>query len=380
LRHFERQDIKRRLGAPFFRVLCERAGGDRIIACLARFLIKLTYYPISPMANVSTVFARSARKIVEAAASGGNTHHLLRTVGLDREAIDDPSLRIPYADMMMLSEHAARMTKDPAFGLHVGERVEQREYGIVGASVMTSATLGDALRTLVRFLPVWTNVGFFKLDVEGPVAHFQWQFSDRSLPDARHDCETTMATVARFNRFSDGARWRPREVWFQHAKPRNTDEHARIFRAPVRFGMPANALLLDRRLLNLPLSTADPDAHALIVESAENLLAEAGGQASFSQSVLSFIRQRLNSGNFDLEDAAQQLGVSRRTLQRKLEQESSSYRNLVQQARQELSQYLLLGDDRTVTETAYALGYSEPSVFHRAFHKWHGMPPGAYRG
>lgn len=331
------------------------------------------------MSHVSTVFARSARKIAKAVAVRGNPGQLLRTVGLDRDAIDDPSLRIPYADMMMLAEHAARMTNDPAFGLHVGERVNMREYGVIGESIVTSANLGEALRSLVRYLPIWTNVGAFSLEVEGPVAHFQWEFSDRSLPEPRQDCEMTLATLARFNRTSVGIHCKPREVWFQHPKPRDTTEHARIFGAPIRFGMPSNALLLDKRLLDIPLSTADPDVHTVMKKAAEQLLAETSGEANFSQCVLTFIRRELSRGNFDLEATARHLGVSRRTLQRRLDQESCSYRQLVQQARQDLSQYLLRGVESSATETAYALGYSEPSAFQHAFQRWCGMSPGAYR-
>jgi AraC-like DNA-binding protein len=331
------------------------------------------------MSNVPTVVARSVGKIANTVRLSGGTDHLLRTVGLDREAIDDPALRIPYADMMMLSEHAARMTKDAAFGLHVGERVQMQEYGVVGRAVVTSSTLGEGLRSLVRYLPIWTNVGVFRLDIEGSVAHFQWQYSHSSLPEPRHDCEMSMATVVGLNRLSTGAGWKPREVWFQHAKPKDTSEHSRIFRAPVRFGMPANALLLDRQALDVPLRTARYGPHRAITSAAEQLLPKAWAEASFSQGILSFIRQNLSSGAFDLEAAARDLGISRRTLQRKLREESCSYRQLVQQARRDLSQYLLLDTPATATATAYALGYSEPSVFQRAFHKWHGKPPGRYR-
>ncbi len=244
--------------------------------------------------------------------------------------------------------------------------------------MITSSTLGEALRCLVRYLPIWTNVGVFKLDVEGSVAHFQWEYSQSSIPEPRHDCEMSMATLMQLNHFRAGAEWTPREVWFQHAKPKDTSEHARIFRAPVRFGMPTNALLLDSRLLDTPLRTARPHLHRAITESAEQFLARASGEASFSQSVLSFVRQRLNSGDFDLDSAARHFGMSRRTLQRKLRQADISLRSLVQQARRDLSQHLLLDAGMTATETAYALGYSEPSIFHRAFQKWHGMPPGAF--
>ncbi|MGD0544292.1 MAG: AraC family transcriptional regulator [Candidatus Acidiferrales bacterium] len=330
------------------------------------------------MSNVSTVFAISARKIADAVATRANTDHLLGSVSLDRDALDDSSLRIPYADMMLLSEYAARMTKDTAFGLHVGEKVDQEEYGVVGYSVTTSSTLGQALRSLVRYLPIWTNVGVFKLDIEGSVAHFQWEYSDPSLPEPRHDCEMSMATVARFSRLTSSSSWAPREVWFRHAKPRDTSEHSRIFRAPVRFGMPANSVLLDTPLLCLPLKNAKPFSHSAITALAEQLLAQTAGVASFSQSVLSFIRQRLSYGEFDVETVARYFGVSQRTYQRQLQKEGSSHRNLVQQARRELSQHLLLDAHMTATETAQVLGYAEHSVFHRAFRRWHGLPPGAF--
>src|ERR1700722_1952731 len=331
------------------------------------------------MSNNPTVFARSVRKIMEAAAPYGRVRNLLRTAGLDREAIQDPALKIPYADMMMLTELAARAAKDGAFGLHVGEHVDQCSYGIVGRAVMTSPTLGDALHALALYLPIWTDVGSFQLNLDRSVAHFQWQYSNCSLPESRHDCEMTMATVVRFNRLSRGATWQPREVWFQHAKPRDVSEHARIFRAPVRFGMPTNALLLDRRLLTIPLKDSNPLLHKVTIEAAEHLLLAASTEVNISHSVGSFIRQNLSSGEVCLEHAARHLNLSRRTLQRKLRQESSSHRNLVEQARRDLSRYLLLSTDATVTEVAYALGFSEPSAFHHAFQKWHGTQPLAYR-
>jgi AraC-like DNA-binding protein len=332
------------------------------------------------MPTVPTVCALSLRKIVNAAGRHVDTRRLLRTIGLDREAIEDPSLKVPYADMMMLSEQAARATHDSAFGLHVGERVDMREYGLNGELQITSSTVGEALRGLVRYLPIWTDVGTFSLELDARVAQLQWQFFGNSLPEPRQDCEISLATAAKFVLSSIGSRYRLREVWFQHAKPNDTTEHKRIFRAPVNFGMPTNALLLDTRLLDLPLPTANPEHHAKAVETAERLLSAPSHEHRFSQCVVSFIRQELiRGGDFELEAGARHFGVSRRSLQRKLKQEACSYRQLVQHARQDLSQYLLRGDQRTAAQTAYALGYSEPSAFQRAFRRWQGIPPGAFR-
>jgi AraC-like DNA-binding protein len=333
---------------------------------------------VSGVPIVPTVAARSLRKIASCAASAKNADRLLKTVGLDRETIAHSDIRVPFVDMMMMSEHASRMTRDSAFGLHVGERTPESEYGLMGDLLVTSSTLREALECLARYLPVWTNVGAFSLEIEEPVAHFQWEYAPTSLPDARHDCEMSMATVMRLNRLTSQERWWPKEVWFQHAKPKDTSEHARIFRAPVRFGMPANALILDRRALDLLLGTARPVTHRLLTKAAQQLLAEAGCGLSVSQSAASFIRQNLGNGPIELEAAARALGLSRRSLQRMLQQESTSYRYLVQQARRNLSEYLLLESGITSTAAAHALGYSEHSVFHRAFKKWHGETPGDY--
>jgi AraC-like DNA-binding protein len=351
----------------------------RQLFCRKRLRNPRKNYGMAGMSNNPTVFARSVQKIADAAAPCRQVRNLLRTAGLDREAIQDPALRIPYADMMILTELAARAAKDLAFGLHVGEQVDQRSYGVVGRAVMTSPTLGEALHALARYLPIWTDVGSFQLNLDRSVAHFHWKYSNCSLPESRHDCEMTMATVMRFNRLSRGAQWEPREVWFQHAKPPEVSEHARIFRAPVRFSMPANALLLDRQLLTVPLKDASPFMYQATIEAAERLLSKASSEVSISNTVGSFIRQRLSSGEVCLEDAARHLNLSRRTLQRKLRQESASHRNLVEQARRDLSRYLLLSTGATVTEVAYALGFSEPSAFHHAFQKWHCTQPSAYR-
>jgi len=331
------------------------------------------------MSSVPTVFARSVRKIAEAAAVRGNSDRLLRTVGLDHEAIDDPALRIPYADLILLSEHAARMTKDVAFGLHVGERVKLESYGIVGCSIMTSATVEAALRSQIRYLPIWTDSGTFNLHTDGPLAYFAWEYSPSLIPDSPHDCEMSLATVTEYLRLLTCARWRPSEVWFRHPKPRDTSDHARLFRVPVRFAMPTSGLWFDRRFLSLPIRSANPDAHSVITSAAEQLASRDPDAPTFSQAVLSLIRQGMNRSDFGLESISQSLALSRRTLQRKLSRESSSHRQLVQQARQELSRFLLSSLDVTTVEAAYALGFSEPSAFYHAFREWFGTSPLGYR-
>jgi AraC-like DNA-binding protein len=189
----------------------------------------------------------------------------------------------------------------------------------------------------------------------------------------------SMATVTQFIRLLTSANWNPREVWFQHQKPKDTTEHARIFGAPTRFRAPTNALLFDSRLLSAPIRSANPYAHQVITVAAEQLLARGPDAQSFSQIVLSLIRQKMSSAEFGLDAVSGHLGMSRRTLQRRLRREACSHRKLVQQARQELSRFLLSSTGVTTVEAAYALGFSEPSAFYHTFQEWFGVSLRAYR-
>jgi AraC-like DNA-binding protein len=331
------------------------------------------------MPHIPSVFAHSVRKIANAVDVSSRAHSLLRTIGLDQEAIDDPKLRIPYADMMMLAEHAAKMTRDPAFGLRVGGREKPQSYGIVGYSIMTSSTVEEALRDQMRYLPLWTDVGNFKLEVDGPVAHFRWEYSAMSLPESHHDYEMSLATVTQFLRLLTSANWKPREVWFRHPKPNDTSEHLRTFRAPTHFGMPANALVFDSSFLPSPIRTANPYAHRVLTAVAEQLLTCAPDAQTFSQATLSLVRQGMSRGEVSLDAVSRRLGVSRRTLQRRLRLECSSHRRLLQRARQDVSRFLLSSTNVTTVEVAYALGFSEPSAFYHTFQEWFGVSPRAYR-
>jgi len=142
--------------------------------------------------------------------------------------------------------------------------------------------------------------------------------------------------------------------------------------------MPTNALLLDSRVLDLSLKSKRPASHRQMTSAAEQLLPQAECDVSVSQSAASFIRQHLGKGSVELDAVARALGFSSRGLQRMLRQETTSYRQLVEQTRRNLADYLLQEIGITSTRTAEVLGYSEQSAFHRAFKRWHGTAPGGY--
>lgn len=276
-------------------------------------------------------------------------------------------------------EEAAKLTGDRDFGLHLGEGIEPKMFDLLGYMGMNSHTVGDAFKRNVRYLPIWTDGAAYGLTVSGRVARFTYEYLDPSVSSCRQDCEMTLAlTTIRTRAMVSGA-WSPQEVWFQHHKPRRTSEHERIFRVPVRFGMPANALIFDRASLKIPIRQADATLCALLDRYAEELLSKIPARGNFVDHVRASVRASISAGEPHLEAVAKRLGVSSRTLQRKLKEAGTSHEELLIDIRRQLSCAYLQDPAIAVSEVAYLLSFSDPSAFHRAFRAWTGMTPREYR-
>lgn len=327
-----------------------------------------------------TILVRSVRKIADAAAARGvGAAELYRAVGLDPALLDDPDRRIPFAQVAALYEEAARLTGDDAFGLHVGEESSPELFDVLGYVLVNSPTLNESLRRLVRYHAIWSDGAGFSLEVDGERARLAYEYPDPAPGPRRHDSEMTLSVAVSYARRVTGVEWAPREVSFRHPRPRSTAEHRRIFRAPVKFNRPATELVFDRALLDLPIAKADPGLCDILDRQARELLAKMPRRDQFTERVREAIREALGEGDPRLETVSQRLGLSPRTLQRKLREEGASHQDLLDEVRCDLSKSYLRGRQLAVCEVAYLLGFSEPSAFHRAFRRWTGMTPRAFR-
>jgi AraC-like DNA-binding protein len=332
------------------------------------------------MPRERTILVRSISKITDAAAARGvEPEEVYRAVNLNPAILSDPDNRIPFAQLVALYEHAARLTGDDAFGLHIGESSNPELFDVLGYVLVNSPTLGDALNRLVHYHSIWSDGAHFSLDVTGARARLAYEYLDWQGGARRHDCEMTLSISVSFARRVTGVAWSPREVSFQHPKPESVAEHRRIFRAPVRFGRPANELIFDSSLLALPIKRADPGLCDILDRQAKELLAKIPREDSLTDRVRGILREALNGGEPKLQTVAHKLGISVRTLQRKLRTEGTSIQDLLDEVRSDLSKSYLREPKLALCEVAYLLGFSEPSAFHRAFRRWTGMTPKAFR-
>lgn len=240
-----------------------------------------------------------------------------------------------------------------------------------------SATVGEALDRTVRFYPLLKQDGAASLTVD----------TDRALltltppgqPWPRHLAEAVMANIVVVGRQLAGADFRPRLLRLQHARPRRMDEHQRLFDCPVLFEQPATELLLDRALLSLKLPSAEAALCEYLEELASSMVATLPLRSMFARELRGAIATTLEGGQANLEGLARQLGLSSRTLQRRMRTEGLNYQRLIDAERFERALELLRHRELLLAEVGERLGFSEPSAFRRAFQRWTGSSPRAYR-
>lgn len=314
---------------------------------------------------------------------GVDPAQLLATVHLEPSILAQRDQRIAASAYLELVGAGVRLSGDNNLGLHLGEAVRPGYYGVLGYLIMSCATLSDALHRQARYASLVGNLGRVELadepsraGCEALVKH-SWE---ALLPQQqRQMSEETLAGWVSFGHWVSGVDEAPFEVRFRHSAPADVSEHARIFRCPVLFDQPDNALVFPKRLLALPLGQADAQVQRTLDAYAERLLVEINkGDSVLDRARLELARQLPEQGA-DLERLAQTLALSPRTLQRRLRDTGLSFSQLVDETRQQLVLHYLRDPALDTADIAYLLGFSEAGSLARAFRRWTGQSLGEYR-
>jgi len=335
---------------------------------------------INAMRQTFTVQAKTVEKIVNAAAAYGvEAERLYNAVKLDPSVLLDPDNRIPFAQLVALYEKAAELTGDKNFGLHLGQIVNPTAFDVVGYCALNSPTLGESFARVARYHSIWTDGALFTLETSNDTSAIDYSYVDTSIHEHRQDAEFTLAIVSTLCRTIASPDFAPTAVEFQHEAPPDTSEHAKVFGCPVEFRAPSNKLIFASRFLSLPIAKADASLCALLDRHAEELLAKFPPRDSLIDQVRGIITGELRGGDPSLERVADQLSLTPRTLQRKLQDLGTSHNELLDQMRRQLAMRYLREPEMAICEVAYLLGFSESSSFHRAFKRWTGLTPKEFR-
>lgn len=330
--------------------------------------------------NVSdvTVSASSARSLSSYLIKKGLSRESIEAqTGLQLDQLDQPDYRISLADFHTLWDVAEKFTQDPAIGLHLGEKVNPDEMGVIGHIFFNSATLGEALKQFERFYKL-VNAGMrIEFFVDDEFAHLNYICES---PDyySRANMDRTMAiSVARARSFIH-SQLKMEYVGFTHPQPDYLEEYQRLFQCPVRFDQPYCSIVFKKHFLDFELPKRNPYLHKVLTRHVETLLNKLRSKKSISAQVKQIISKQLSKDAVDAEKIAAQLHMSRHTLYRKLKTEGRSFQELIEQVRKEKAIRYIKEKRYSLSEIAFLLGFSELSAFSRAFKRWTGTSPAKY--
>jgi AraC-like DNA-binding protein len=303
---------------------------------------------------------------------------LMSAAGIEEGSLRDPDSRVPVRRIFLLWRACLERCSDPTVGLRMGSGTALRDVGLVGYAMANRRTLRGALECLSRYSRILTEV--FQCSLRGEEDRVPVLLDGHPLLDAlRAPVDSRLSLVLRAARELVGEDLAPVETRFPYAEPAETSGHRRLFRSDLSFGRPSAALVFRRGDLERPVRTADETLGGYLIELAEGILASMSEERSFAQRVERALWTDLSAGRPGLARTARRLGISVRTLQRRLAEEKTSFGALLEGLRRRMARTLLEDPSLAVYEVSFLLGYSDPSTFHRAFRRWNDLSPHEYR-
>lgn len=321
-------------------------------------------------------FALMVAKAIEAA--GHDFRPIFRRAGMDPAELEDANARYPVGAMMRMWREVPSVTGDEAFGLSVVQHWHPTTLHALGYAWLASDTLLHALERAARYMRLVSNVAeaaLQKTDDEYRLIMHRSVMDTRTVPVA---VDAWNALLVHMCRMSYGESFAPRRVRLGRRAPADAAPYARFFRAPVEFDAPITTIHFDRSSLEKRL----PTRNAELARANERVISEylnRFDRSSVTLQVEAKLVESLPSGSASQESIADALHLSPRSLQRKLRDEGTTYKNLLDETRRDLAARYISEKQISVNEVAYMLGFSEPANFSRAFKRWTGASPSAYR-
>jgi AraC-like DNA-binding protein len=304
---------------------------------------------------------------------------LMRALGIDAAQLEDSEARVQGSQLHKMLEIAIDLSADPALGLHCATGMTESGFAPLSYLISHAANLRHAFETLASFERLLIDRSGFELLEQGDRATVRMVPWTRNSPRVqRFAAEMAMTSFMLMLRHFDGHA-RPERVCFDYAEPPHRAEYARIFAGTERFEQAFTGLVFDRALLDRPSPRRDADVHAALRALAERRVMRLSQCPSYALRVREFLLQQGRLHRADMTLVARALGVSARSLRRHLAAEGASYKAIENKALAKLAKQLLRDPQRTIKETAREMGFSDATTFHRAFKRWTGTTPTAYR-
>lgn len=300
--------------------------------------------------------------------------------GLNSKSFEGRRPSAPFGKVAAFMENAAKLTDNDIIGLQQGAKREFHLSGLISYVGGASPTALDALRNIARYRQVFSDAVEMNVDTLRQNGRLVWSFKVPSAIKRRQHVEfSAIGLLVSLRKGTNREIW-PELVTFRHSRKTNLAAFARSFGCDVLFNQRENSIQFKTSDLELSLVTADNDLYMVLTDYCEIVLQDKSRNTSdLLVQVECAIADRLTTGKATQDHIAKSLGMSPRTLSRRLAKEETTFFKTVEGLRRSLAECYLANSDLVLAEIAFLLGYSGLSSFNDAFKRWTGKTPGQYR-
>jgi AraC-like DNA-binding protein len=332
--------------------------------------------PPTPRASEGHVSARLVWPFLRVARACDSATSILMSEGIDLQRCVRPETRIGHHIVIRALTAYIRSTDDWTIGLRAADSLESGDFDIVELTARCCPSVEEGISCGARYVHLLNESTEMTLVREGATALWSFRASNGAVSHPAANDFVVAAGTNLLRRYANIAE-PPIEVHLMHPEPADIEPYKQAFRTKIRFGMPCNAILLDASRLTLPLLRDDPTIRAVFEAYArEQLDCLATG---VRRRIVDVAAEELRAGKLTMDSVSRRLGLSAATLRRRLEDEGTTFREIVDEVRRGLAEQHLLDRRFGIGEIAFLLGFSNVSAFNKAFRRWNASSPSEYR-
>jgi AraC-like DNA-binding protein len=329
-----------------------------------------------PVPRVSTILARALIEAVEASAVP--LEDFLRAAGVSVDQFESSYGFIEVSELDRLIQHAVAISGDAAFGLHWIERSAMMKFDLLATATAYAPTLRAALSCVLRFQTLLSERAELALIERERSVLLRFTPVTSTELSARVRAELGISGLVRLMRHVRAPEAAVLRVAFAHGAPSYAAEYTRLLGPRVRFAQAYSGIEIDAAWLDRPVHHANVELYQLLTLQAREVLTRSQARVGYADQLRDLLR-RLSPRLPDMREAARALALSERSLRCRLAEEGCSYATILCEQRQQRAQQLLAASARPIRQIAADVGFTSCAAFFRAFKRWTGESPAAYR-
>jgi AraC-like DNA-binding protein len=298
---------------------------------------------------------------------------LLEKYGISLSAVDNPDSFFSYSRWAAMLNEAALATNCPHFGLLVSKSHTMSTLGMLGLAMQQSPDVKAALKTFERYFYLHTDAAKIINTVESNIYIGKYSIEVAGVENVKQVVDLSLGHGHNIFKFLCGSKVKPSGVYFMHGMPADVRPYKKMFDCPLHFNADYNALTYPAELLAKPMFRHSDEMHKALISHLSKL--ECNHPNDIKSQVAHSIRALLPTGKSGIELVAASMNMSKRTLQKRLQEKGTSYQKLLDIVRSDIAKQYLIGSNVSMTRLGNILAYSELSAFSRAFKRWFGVAP-----